>query len=70
MRTFAIALLGLIAGLVGGLVLSEIIGIIGFLLFDRLIGLWFLPVVLGVLCAVAAPLVDNRRRAAGRRSEV
>jgi hypothetical protein len=47
---------------VAGILLSELIGIVGYLAFDRLVGVRFLPIYLGIAGAVAAPLVDRRIR--------
>jgi Family of unknown function (DUF5957) len=49
-----------------GLMLSEIIGIVGYLVFDSAVGIKFLPIYLAILSAVVAPAVDARFR---RRSE-
>ena len=49
-----------------GLMLSEIIGIVGYLVFDSAVGIKFLPIYLAILFAVVAPAVDARFR---RRSE-
>jgi hypothetical protein len=66
-RTIVAALLGLIGGIVAGLILSEIIGIAGYLLFGSAIGIKFLPIYLAVLFTVVAPAVDMRlRRRSGR----
>ena len=62
MRTLTVTATALIVGLLAGFVLSEVIGIIGFLLFDRFVGIRFLPVLLAIACAVAAPIVDRRVR--------
>jgi len=62
MRTLAVSVTALIVGLLAGLVLSEVIGIIGFLVFDRFVGVRFLPILLAIACAVAAPIVDRRVR--------
>jgi hypothetical protein len=67
MRTFIMALIGLIAGVVAGLVLSEITGIIGFLLFDSVVGIKFLPIYLAIQFAVVAPILDRRIRRRSRR---
>jgi hypothetical protein len=56
----------MLGGLVAGLVLSEIIGIVGMLGFGTAIGFKFLPVYLAIACAVAAPLLYRRSR---RRSD-
>lgn len=58
-------LIGLIGGVVAGLMLSEIISIVGYLMFDSAVGIKFLPIYLAILFAVA-PAVDARCR---RRSE-
>jgi predicted lipid-binding transport protein (Tim44 family) len=55
-------LFGLIGGVVGGLMLSEIIGIVGYLMFDSAVGIKFLPIYLAILFAVVAPAVDARFR--------
>ena len=65
MRAIAAALFGLIGGVVAGLMLSEIIGIVGYLMFDSAVGIKFLPIYLAILFAFA-PAVDARCR---RRSE-
>ncbi len=62
MKTLAVSLVALIGGFVGGIVLSELVGITGLLLFDRAVGLRFLPIYLAVACAGAALVVDLLRR--------
>ena len=62
MRAIAAALFGLIGGVVAGLMLSEIIGIVGYLMFDSAVGIMFLPIYLAILFAVVAPAVDGRFR--------
>jgi hypothetical protein len=62
MRAFGLACLGLVVGVLGGLAASEVIGIIGVVLFDRQLGIRFLPIVLGVALAVGLPIVDHGRR--------
>ena len=56
MRTFTLGALALIGGFFAGIVLSDIIGIIGF----RAVGIRFpfSPYVLAIACAVAVPIVD------------
>jgi hypothetical protein len=66
MKTVGVAVLGIAGGLVAGLVLSEIIGIVGMLAFDTAVGFKFLPVYLAVACAVAAPLLYRRSRRRSR----
>ena len=58
MRMVTMATLGLMGGFLGGIVLSEIIGVTGFLLFDRAVGIRFLPIYLAVVCAGAALVAD------------
>ena len=58
MRMVTVAALGLMGGFLGGIVLSEIIGVTGFLLFDRAVGIRFLPIYLAVVCAGAALVAD------------
>jgi hypothetical protein len=53
-----VAILALIAGFVAGIVLSEIVGIIGFLLFNRGVGIRYLPILIAVVCAGAALRVE------------
>jgi hypothetical protein len=58
MRTLVVAGLALIGGFFVGVVLSELIAIIGFLLFDRAVGLGFLPIISAPVCAGATPIMD------------
>jgi|GEM_PF-3500376 len=52
---FAVRLLiALIGGAAAGFILSEIIGIAGWLLFGKAIGIKFLPVILPIVCAGVA----------------
>jgi hypothetical protein len=44
-RTVVVPLLGFAWGVMAGLVLSEAVGIVGFLLFDRAVGIRFLPII-------------------------
>jgi hypothetical protein len=55
-RTFTVSTLALVGGFFAGIVLSDIIGIIGF----RAVGIRFLfsPYVLAIACAVGLPIVD------------
>jgi|SRR5215216_1632287 len=66
MRTMVAALLGLIGGVIAGVVISEIIGIVGYLVFDSAVGIKFLPIYLAILFAVVALVVNARLQ---RRSE-
>jgi Family of unknown function (DUF5957) len=64
MKTAGVIALAIVGGLVAGLMLSEIIGIVGMLAFGTAIGFKFLPVYLATACAVAVPLLyrQSRRR--------
>jgi hypothetical protein len=50
-----------------GLMLSEIIGIVGYLVFDSAVGIKFLPIYLAITFAVVAPIVDMRFRRGSER---
>lgn len=50
-----------------GLMLFEIIGIVGYLVFDSAVGIKFLPIYLAILFAVVAPIVDMRFRRGSER---
>jgi len=62
MKAAFAVLVGLITGFAVGLVLSEIIGIVGFVLTQRPAGIKYLPIYLAIAFAVAAPLVRARIR--------
>jgi hypothetical protein len=66
MKAVAAMLVGLITGFIAGIVLSEIIGIVGFALTQRPVGIKYLPIYLAIAFAVAAPVVRARIRR-GRR---
>ncbi len=61
MRAVTTVLLALIAGFAAGVVLSEIVGIVGLLVFDRLVGIRYLPVLTGLVSAAAVLLWNQRR---------
>jgi hypothetical protein len=61
-KRIAITALALIGGFFAGIVLSEIIGIIGYFLFDTLIGFKLLPFVSALAAAGTAVVVAGRRR--------
>jgi uncharacterized protein DUF5957 len=50
-----------------GLMLSEIIGIVGYLVFDSAVGIKFLPIYLAILFSVVPPAVDARFRRGSER---
>jgi hypothetical protein len=66
MKTVGVIALAIVGGLVAGLVLSEIIGIVGMLAFGTAIGFKFLPVYLAIAGAVAAPLLYRQTRRRSR----
>ena len=66
MKAVVAVVVGSIAGFVAGIVLSEIIGIAGFVLTGRAVGIRYLPIYLALAFAVAAPVVRARIRR-GRR---
>jgi uncharacterized membrane protein YeaQ/YmgE (transglycosylase-associated protein family) len=53
-------LLVLVCGWIGGFVLSELIGIVGLLSFDKAIGIKYLPFILPIVCAVIALLIVGK----------
>ncbi len=66
MKTAVACAVGLVAGFLTGIVLSEIIGIIGFLISGQAVGIKYLPIYLAVACAVVAPAVHARARRRSR----
>lgn len=64
MRVLVISVIALVVGFIAGLVLSEMIGIIGFVGFHHAIGIKYLPVYLAMVSAIVANLLDSliRRR--------
>ena len=66
MRSIVVVALALIGGFFAGIVLSEVIGIGGFLLFDRAVGIRFLPLYLAFVCAGAALILESLARRRSR----
>ena len=66
MKAAVAVVVSLITGVVAGIVLSEIIGIVGFVLTRHAVGIKYLPIYLAIAFAVAAPVVRARIRR-GRR---
>jgi Family of unknown function (DUF5957) len=60
MRAVVVTVAALIGGFLAGIVLSEVIGVIGLLLFDDVVGVRFLPVATALLAAAAAFAVHVR----------
>jgi Family of unknown function (DUF5957) len=58
MKIVAWTLLALICGFLGGMVLSEVIGIVGYLVFHQLMGIRFLPVYTALASAGATLVVS------------
>ncbi|WDZ82148.1 DUF5957 family protein [Micromonospora cathayae] len=66
MRTLVAVLIGLVAGFFAGIVLDQVIGVIGLLTSDDgPTGFRFLPLVLAAVGAVVAVLVDRSRQRGG-----
>jgi hypothetical protein len=64
MKTLGWTVVALVCGFIGGIMLSEVIGIVGYLVFHQTIGIKYLPVYLAVLSGgvtLAASLLTRRR---------
>jgi hypothetical protein len=61
-RFAAAAVLGLVVGFVLGMMMSETIAIVGFLVFGKAVGFKLLPVATALICAAAAPKLFGRSR--------
>ena len=57
MKTIGVILLALAGGFAAGILLSEIIGIVGKLVFQQTVGIKYLPVYLAVLSAGVALVI-------------
>ena len=57
-RTYLITVFALIAGFALGMMLSEVIGIVGMLGFGRAVGIKYLPVYFAIVSAIVANLVE------------
>ena len=62
MGMLVVVAIGLIGVILAGLLLFELVVTVGFRIFNRAVGSRFLPVVLGIIGAVAAPVLDERTR--------
>lgn len=61
-------LLAILGGISCGFVLSTIIGAVGFLIFDRAIGIRYLPLIMAIIFAgIAAWAVRKKERSEGMR---
>ncbi|HEX7057731.1 MAG TPA: DUF5957 family protein [Bacilli bacterium] len=61
MNKAVLVIVALVGGFIGGVVLSEIIGIFGKFVFGYHAGIKFLPVYTAIACAVLAPVVYRRK---------
>ena len=57
-RNLLVTVFALIAGFAIGMMLSEVIGIVGMLGFGRVVGIKYLPVYLAIVSAIVANLVE------------
>ncbi len=60
MRMLIVVLLGLAGGFLAGIVISQLVGIVGVLVFHQAIGVKFLPVYTAIIGAIAAPFLAGR----------
>ena len=60
MRAVVVAVVALIGGFLAGIVLSEVIGVVGLLVFEDVVGIKFLPVVTALVAAAAAVVMNLR----------
>jgi len=62
MRAAGLAVLGLLAGFLAGIALSELIGVVGYLAFEQKIGMKYLALYTAAVGAIGATLRTARRR--------
>ena len=62
MRIFIAVLIGIIGGFVLGIALSSFLGVFGMLLFDKPLGIKYLPYFTSVICAIAVPIIDQKTK--------
>jgi uncharacterized membrane protein YeaQ/YmgE (transglycosylase-associated protein family) len=65
MRTLVAVLIGLVAGFFAGIVIDQIIGVIGLLSTGEVGGFRYLPLVLAAVGAVVAVLIERRMSRGG-----
>lgn len=71
MTRISTALVGLLLGFLGGILLSEIIAIVGLVGFDREVGVRFLPIPFAIAgAAIGLWLAAQRESGASRRDRV
>jgi Family of unknown function (DUF5957) len=62
MRTVVLAALGAVGGFLAGLVLSEVVGVIGYVASGDAVGIKYLSLFLAVAGAIIVPVIAARRR--------
>ncbi|MBO0588008.1 DUF5957 family protein [Sporosarcina sp. E16_8] len=62
MRLLLAILMGCIGGFMLGIVLSELIGVFGMVLFNKPIGIKYLPFYTAILCAVMASIISQKNK--------
>jgi len=60
MRMLIAVLLGLAGGFLAGIVISQLVGIVGVLVLHQAIGIKFLPIYTAIIGAIVAPLLARR----------
>ncbi|MFD2924664.1 DUF5957 family protein [Halobacillus naozhouensis] len=60
MRKAMVIIVAALAGIVTGIVVSELIGMISYLWFGKLMGIKYLPIVFAIVFAWIGPGIDRR----------
>ncbi len=68
MRTIVVTVLALVLGFALGIILSEVIGIIGVVVFNRVIGIKYLPFYTSIVLMIFANLTDAFIRRKSRKA--
>ncbi len=61
MKIFIAMIVGLIGGFILGIALSSFIGVIGVAVFDKPMGIKYLPYLTSFLCAIVVPMIEYKR---------
>ena len=61
MRIFIVIIVGLIGGFILGIALSSFIGMIGVTVFDKPMGIKYLPYLTSFICAIVVPMIEYKR---------
>lgn len=61
MRIFLAILVGIFGGFFLGIALSSFLGIFGMTLFNKPLGIKYLPYISSFLCAIAVPIIDQKK---------